>query len=895
MSNYAFDSSRSMLLLFFLAGFALPATAAPDARVSQSYGKLPLRFEANQGQTGKDVQFVSRGAGYGLYLTANEAVLVLAKPNLDAKREGPAQARPDAKAPAKAVALRMSLVGAARKPLVKGVDEFPGKANYFIDNNPARWRSHVPTYAKVHYRGIYPGIDLVYYGNQRQLEHDFVVAPGANPRRIVLDFQGAEKLEIDAGGDLLLHTAAGTVRQSRPVIYQEIDGVRREIDGGYVLKGANRVGFRLTPYDRSRQLIIDPVLSYSTYLGGGAGDFGNAIAVDAAGNAYVAGNAPSSDFPTTAGAFQPTGRGGAFVTKLDPTGSALVYSTYLNVNGGGEGHGVAVDTDGNAYLTGGGFVAKLDPTGAVLIYSILFNGSGNGIALDADRSAYVTGVAGPNFSTTIGAFQTTFAGDQDAFVMKIDPTGSAPVYATYLGGNTYDWGFGIAVDSGGNAYVAGMTFSANFPTTAGAFQPAASGGAFVTKLNPSGSALVYSTYLGVGGSANGIAVDAAGSAYVTGAAGQNFPTTAGAFQTTFGGRLAFGGDAFVTKLDPSGSALVYSTYLGGSGTDVGKSIAVDAVGNAYVTGSTNLPSFPTTPDAFQRCCGGGFNGSGAFFTKLNPTGSALVYSTFIDGNDFDAGLGIAVDPNGNVYITGSSNSTNFPTTAGSFQPGLAGVVCCHRPPADAFVVKFIEDSTAPNTTAASSPAANAAGWNNSPVTVTLSATDNGGGSGVKSITYSVNAGAPVTVNGATASFTLSADGAYTVSFNATDNAGNPEASRTLVVRIDQTPPSGTLSLSPSQLWPPNHKLVTITPSLAVSDAGGGAVSVSGPIVSSSEPVTGGDDVTSPDWVVSGNTLQLRAERAESSSGRVYTVSYTLTDQAGNSAQASSTVTVPKNR
>ena len=887
-------SSCSILVLSFLASLALPAVAFAAARASESYGKLPLHFEANHGQAHKDVRFLSRGPGYGVYLTAGEAVLVLAKSNPDAKRG--ARSTPETKAQAKSVALRMSLVGAAREPQVTGLDELPGKANYLIDKDRSKWRTNVPTYARVHYREVYPGIDLVYYGDQRQLEYDFVVAPGADPKKIVLGFKGADELEINAQGELVLHAAGANLHQRKPVIYQDIDGVRREIAGGYVRKGANRVGFQVAAYDASRPLIIDPlVLSYGTYLGGGAGDFGLGIAVDAAGNAYVTGNTPSFDFPTTAGAFQPTARGRGFLTKLDPTGSALVYSTYLNINGGGEGGAVAVDTDGNAYVTGSGFVAKLDPAGAALIYSILFNGSGNGVALDADRNAYVTGIAGPNFQTTIGAFQTTFAGDQDAFVMKIDPTGSAPVYATYLGGNTYDWGFGIAVDSGGNAYVAGMTFSANFPTTAGAFQPAGSGGAFVTKLNPSGSALVYSTYLGVGGGANGIAVDAAGSAYVTGSAGQNFPTTAGAFQTTFGGRLAFGGDAFVTKLDPSGSALVYSTYLGGSGTDEGKSIAVDAAGNAYVTGSTNLPSFPTTPDAFQRCCGGGFNGSGAFFTKLNPTGSALVYSTFIDGNDFDAGLGIAVDPNGNAYITGSSNSTRFPTTAGSFQPGLAGLICCQRPPADAFVVKFIEDNIAPNTTAASSPAANAAGWNNSPVTVTLSATDNGGGSGVKSITYSVNAGAPVTVDGATASFTLSSDGVNTVSFNATDNAGNPEASRTLVVRIDQTPPSGTLSLSPPQLWPPNRRLVTVTPSLTVSDASGGPVTVSGPFVSSSEPVTGGGDGTSPDWVVSGDTLQLRAERAEGSSGRVYTVSYTLTDQAGNSAQASSTVTVTNNR
>ena len=693
--------SRSMLALFtFFAAFALPAPAATDARVSASYGKLPLQFEANRGQTHKDVRFLSRGAGYSLYLTASEAVLVLSKPNADSTRDARAE-RPDAKAQTNPVALRMSLVGAARKPQVSGLDELPGKANYFIGKDRSKWRTNVPTYAKVHYREVYPGIDLVYYGNQRQLEYDFVIAPGVNPKKIVLGFQGANELEINAQGELVLHTAGGDIRQHKPVIYQEIDGIRREIDGGYVRQGANRVCFQLAAYDTARPLIIDPlVLSYSTYLGGGAGDWGNGIAVDAAGNAYVTGYTASSDFPTTAGTFQPNfgGGAGAFVTKLNPTGTALVYSTYLFGNGGG-GNGIAVDADGNAYVAGGGFVAKLDPTGAVLVYSKFFDGSGNGIAVDADRNGYVTGQTdSPNFPTTIGAFQTTFAGG-DAFVMKVDPTGSSLVYSTYLGGSGAEWGYAIAVDSGGNAYVTGITFSTDFPTTAGAFQPAGSSGAFVTKLDPAGSALVYSTYLGNGAQGRGIAVDGDGNAYVTGVTDSaDFPTTAGAYQATYGGTQAgSGGDAFVTKLDPAGSALVYSTYLGGNGSDWGNGIAVDAAGNAYVTGTTSWITFPTTPDAFQPHShgGSGVNGTDAFFTKLNPSGSALVYSTYLGGTDLDAGLGIAVDASGNAYVTGGTNSTDFPTTAGAYQAALHGVVCCRRPASDGFVVKFFDNTPLP--------------------------------------------------------------------------------------------------------------------------------------------------------------------------------------------------------
>ncbi|HYR36694.1 MAG TPA: hypothetical protein VEQ87_20560, partial [Burkholderiales bacterium] len=352
MSERAVIPSRNTFLLFtfFLFGFVLPQSAAAEARPSETYGRLPLHFEANLGQTNEDVRFLARGPGYSVYLTAGEAVVVLAKPNADAKRDAHAtRERLGTQTRATPIVVRMSLVGAATKPLVSGLDELPGKANYFIGKDPAKWRANVPTYAKVRYQEVYPGIDLVYYGNQRRLEYDFLVAPGADPNGIVIGFQGAERLEIDAQGELVLHVAGGVIRQRVPVIYQEIDGVRTKIEGRYVLKDKHRVGFQVAAYDLARPLVIDPVLVYSTYLGGSGSEQALGIAVDAAGAAYVTGFTTSADF--TLGCTAPctvldaTLSGGvdAFVTKLDPTGSALLYSTYLGGSGDDSGLGIAVD------------------------------------------------------------------------------------------------------------------------------------------------------------------------------------------------------------------------------------------------------------------------------------------------------------------------------------------------------------------------------------------------------------------------------------------------------------------------------------------------------------------------------------------------------------------------
>jgi hypothetical protein len=636
----------------------------------------------------------------------------------------------------------MKLRNANLAAKVTGQDELAGTSNYFTGNDPAKWRTNVPTYAKVKYEGIYPGIDLVYYGNQRQLEYDFIVAPGADPRRIAFDVSGAKQIRQDGNGELVFKVGEGEIRWHKPVVYQERDGARQLVAARYAMTDTNCVAFELAKYDASRPLYIDPLV-YSTYLGSSGGDQDNSIAVDNAGNVYVTGSTQATDFPTM-NPLQPTYGGGsydAFVTKINPTGSALVYSTYLGGSGLDWGQGIAVDNAGNAYVTGftrstdfptmnplqpvfGGngdaFVAKLNPTGSALVYSTYLGGSGsddgNGIAVDSASNAYVTGLsASTDFPTTLGAFQTTCNPNNncaDVFVTKINPTGSALVYSTYLGGTGLDWGKGIAVDSVGNVYVTGYTQSTDFPTM-NPLQPTYGGGsydAFVTKINPTGSALVYSTYLGGSGydQGNGIAVDSAGNAYVTGLTqSTDFPTM-NPLQPSNGGASTGNANAFVAKFNPTGSALVYSTYLGGSGYrnccgDQGNSIAADSMGNAYLTGLTSSTNFPTTPDAFQRSP---YSHGVSFVTTINPTGSVLIYSTYLDGppdNGYNGGAqgnGIAVDSMGNTYVTGVTQSIDFPVTPGAFQTScviIAGAGGCMS----AFVTKFYLPAT--TTTLSSSP------------------------------------------------------------------------------------------------------------------------------------------------------------------------------------------------
>jgi hypothetical protein len=683
-------------------GYKAPAFRYDLARVKESYAKIPLSFVANYGQADKHVKFTSRGSGYSLALAPTTFTLTVANPRSKNNEEPMGQSR------ASASLLQATLLGGNAAAKLTGFERLLTRTNYFIGSDPRKWKTNVPNYAKVKYSGVYPGVDLIFYGNQNLLEYDFTVSPGADPHVIALGFEGITDMRVDEKGDLILRTDAGDIRQSQPIVYQQIDGVRRIIPASYLIKGKKQIAFQIANYDRSKPLVIDPTLAFSTFLGGSGNDRADGIAVDSAGNVYITGGTASTNFPVMPGAFDTVKTlpdTDVFVTKMNSTGTALIYSTYFGGDNMDSANDIALDGAGNAYVTGltdsgnlpttpgafrttlvgGGetdaFAMKLNAAGTALVYSTYIGPEiGTGIVVDSAGNAYLTGQAAGNYPTTPGAFQTVSAGSSEAFVTKMNSTGTALIYSTFLGGSGFDAASDIAIDSAGNAYVTGQA-QAGFPVTPGAFQTSFNGAAdaFVTKLNSTGTALVYSTFLGGGGidGGNGIAVNAAGNAYVTGfTPSSNFPTTPGAFQTM----KAAGLDAFVTELSATGNTLAYSTFLGGDGDDFASKIALDIAGNATVSGLTGSTDFPTTAEAIQSDYGGN---NDAFITRVNATGTGLIFSTYLGGSSGDGGFALSLDAAGNIYVGGPTSSADFPTTPGAFQTVFGGGF------SDAFVAKIV--------------------------------------------------------------------------------------------------------------------------------------------------------------------------------------------------------------
>jgi hypothetical protein len=710
----------------------MPPLSKPDPLIA-SYGKLPLSFETNEGQSDPSVQFLARGQGYAVFLGQGEATILLQ--NFSSQT-----AKTSISSHGTSV-LRLDLLKANRSATVIPEERQITHTNYFTGNDPSRWRTGIPNFARVRYESVYDGIDLVYYGNQRRLEHDFVLAPGAQPGQIsfavTLGERAATSLRLDpATGDLVLSTGAsdgqGELRLLKPVAYQNSDHGRREIPAAYKLIAPDQIGFSIGRYDRSTPLVIDPVLVYSTYLGGsgaaGKGDQGNSIAVGPRGNAYVVGTTYSADFPVTRHAYRThnhalSGTSTVFVTKLNETGTALVYSTYLGGSGGDFGYGIALDRDENAYVTGAtystnfpvtrgvyqrsnpsktsgastGFAAKLDRDGDNLEYATYLGGSGNlanpahgdvaeAITVGDEGTVYVTGYTwSSDFPVTDEAFQQHFAGSasvSNAFVVKLGPDGRELRYSTFLGGSGSksggDYGNAIALDRDENVVVAGTTNSSDFPVTGSAFQAGFKGSAtaFVTELNRRGSEEIFSTYLGGSGgdSATALALDREGSVYVAGDTGStDFPLTADVLEgasSAMGPYLKNGPTVgFLTKLKGDGSALEYSTFVEGAFSTV-TSLAVDNKGDAYVAGSaptlsSGIPGgFQGTPDALTVPTSTGNSG---FLVKLDPLASVLDYATLLGGEANDTVAAIVLDERGNVYLTGAANSSSFPTSSGAFQ------------------------------------------------------------------------------------------------------------------------------------------------------------------------------------------------------------------------------------
>ena len=726
--------------------------SSQGGQINPNFGNQPVMFEANEGQMDPQVKFVSRGGGYSAFLTAGGMVFTL-RPSetispVDASLVQARGAKPSTRTSqvrqmeralhqGKMTIFSIDLMGAAPHPAIVGEEALRTKVNYFIGRDPAKWRRNVPTYGRIRYRNVYPGIDLVYYSVNRSMEYDFDLAPGADATQIQFDVKGADALTLDAAGNLVLTEGASELRFQTPVIYQQINGMRVRVPGTYALHGATQVGFEVGNYDATKPLVIDPVLVYSTYVGGTGNDFSNGVATDASGEAYVVGITDSTDFPLASlGSYNAlTFR--MFLTKFDPTGSTLLFADYFGgTSGDDEAYGIALDSAGNAYVTGStsssdfpvlnayqstlagsqdAFLVKFPADGSSIVYSTYLGGSnltdlggtttqiGNSVSVDSAGEAVIAGVTAARNFPIANAYQSSVSTDQFGdwglygFLTKFAADGGSLVYSTYVSGSILNTSsctgcfpdsepLSVATDALGNAYITGLTTTTDFPVTSGAFAPTFPGSGlsdvgFVSKVTSSGG-LGYSTYLGglYASFLNAIAVDSSGAAYVTGydIAGDNFPIVTTSICDP---SLANCNGTVIAKLDPTGTSLIYSTFLGTNNNMAGQAIQVDASGDAYIVGS-DLQFDLANPIQ-------GYAGNGdVVVAEIDPSASTLLMATFLGGQQWEAVSGLSLDANGAVYVTGVTQSVDFPVTQSAFQRVWGGQT-------DTFVTKIDPKTDAP--------------------------------------------------------------------------------------------------------------------------------------------------------------------------------------------------------
>jgi hypothetical protein len=738
--------------LYFQDVFAQTDGAVKKAAV-KSYNNIQRAITKNEGQFDSSVKFSALDKNANFFFTSTGPTILLSRETVESKKRRKSSKtnsftdnKYEKNIKKEFCSIKLNIIGANKDPEIIGEEKLPWNNNYFMGNDPAKWQKNVPNFSKIRLKSIYENIDLVYYFEKNSLKYDFYIYPGADPEKIRLQFDTGDinfgkRLEIDDKGDLQINTPFGYLIEKRPICYQIIDGEQIEINAGFKIidNDKNIFSFELGERNTDYPVVIDPEIIYSTFLGGTDGiDWGFGIEIDQGGNAYLTGQLESFDFPVSSGVFMETSLGSinGFVSKLNSSGTALEFSTYIGSTSHSEGlKDIEIDSEGNVYVAGwthsldypvtanafdktmdgsdGAVVTKLNSNGSELMFSTYLDGSDKETvwAIDADDSGfvYVTGITSSHdFPTTPGAFDEYTDASQDGFVSKINTTEGSLVFSTYLGGGGIENCYDIVIDNNKNIYITGNSESSDFPTTDGAFNQDCTGDldVFVTKLSSDGSSLLYSTF--IGGSKKefgyGIAIDKNNNSYVTGITlSEDFPVTYGAYDTTFyeevdvvdqsaGHVLKTHGiknplegekyDIFVTKLNSEGNSLVYSTYIGGNGDDFGRYPAVDNDGNVYITGYTESTDYPTSPGAYDRSHNGNMD---VFVSKLNSNGTRLLYSSYFGGAEDDIGYKITIASDGNAYLTGWTASYDFPVSSNVFDESYNGGLC------DIFVMSLDTD------------------------------------------------------------------------------------------------------------------------------------------------------------------------------------------------------------